>query len=158
MALESIYEFEIKIFISTRVGNSEATTMQQSKKKDRRSSTSSRGVEENTSAVAGAAAAAAEWNAELERVADKFDKNDVDQHNVATVATVIQPLGEAFAALVPQLTRASEMVREELQVIRAKEDGDLLRERFRRQIDDYKQVSFIRAVTLHAALCFLQYH
>ena len=157
MALESIYEFEIKIFISTRVGNSEATTMQQSKKKDRRSSTSSRGVEENTSAAA-AAAAAAEWNAELERVADKFDKNDVDQHNVATVATVIQSLGEAFAALVPQLTQASEMVREELQVIRAKEDGDLLRERFGRQIDDYKQVSFICAVTLHAALCFLQYH
>lgn len=157
MALESIYEFEIKIFISTRVGNSEATTMQQIKKKDRRSSTSSRGVEENTSAAA-AAAAAAEWNAELERVADKFDKNDVDQHNVATVATVIQSLGEAFAALVPQLTQASEMVREELQVIRAKEDGDLLRERFGRQIDDYKQVSFICAVTLHAALCFLQYH
>jgi hypothetical protein len=157
MALESIYEFEIKVFISTRVGNSEATTMQQIKKKDRRSSTSSRGVEENTSAAA-AAAAAAEWNAELERVADKFDKNDVDQHNVATVATVIQSLGEAFAALVPQLTQASEMVREELQVIRAKEDGDLLRERFGRQIDDYKQVSFICAVTLHAALCFLQYH
>jgi hypothetical protein len=157
MALESIYEFEIKVFISTRVGNSEATTMQQIKKKDRRSSTSSRGVEENTSAAA-AAAAAAEWNAELERVADKFDKNDVDQHNVATVATVIQSLGEAFAALVPQLTQASEMVREELQVIRAKEDGDLLRERFGRQIDDYKQVSFIRAVTFHAALCFLQYH
>ena len=163
MALESIYEFEIKIFISTRVGNSEATTMQQSKKKDRRSSTSSRGVEENNLAAgaaagAAAAAAAAEWNAELERVADKFDKNDVDQHNVATVATVIQSLGEAFAALVPQLTQASEMVREELQVIRAKEDGDLLRERFGRQIDDYKQVSFICAVTLHAALCFLQYH
>jgi hypothetical protein len=160
MALESIYEFEIKIFISTRFGNSEAT-MQQIKKKDRRSSTSSRGVEENNLAAgaaagAAAAAAAAEWNAELERVADKFDKNDVDQ--VATVATVIQPLGEAFAALVPQLTRASEMVREELQVIRAKEDGDLLRERFGRQIDDYKQVSFICAVTLHAALCFLQYH
>jgi hypothetical protein len=133
---------------------------QQIKKKDRRSSTSSRGVEENTSAAgaAAAAAAAAEWNAELERVAEKFDKNDVDQHDAATVATVIQPLGEAFAALVPQLTRASELVREELQVIRAKEDGDLLRERFGRQIDDYKQVSFIRAVTFHAALCFIQYH
>lgn len=127
---------------------------QQIKEKDRRSSTSSsRGVEENTST-----ASAAEWSAELERVADKFDKIDDDQHNAATVATVIQPLGDTFAALVPQLTRASELVREELQVIRAKEDGDLLRERFGRQIDEYKQVSFIRADILHAALCFLHYH
>jgi hypothetical protein len=130
---------------------------QQIKKKDRRSSTSSRGIEENTSAVA-AAAAAAEWNAELERVADKFDKNYVYQHNAATVATAIQPLGEAFATLVPQLTRASELVREELQVIRANEDDDILRERFGRQFDDYKQVSFICVDFLHAVLCFLHYH
>ena len=103
--------------------------MQENMKKDRRSSTSSRGIE-------------ADWSAKLERVVDRFDNIDVNQHNEIT-ATVIQPLGEAVATLVPQLTRASEIVREELQVIRAKEDGDFLRQRFGRQIDNYKKVSVI---------------
>ena len=139
-------------FCEARLDGAHDKMQQQNKKKDRRSSTSSRGIEENTFA------AAAEWNAELDRVAIKFNNNHVDhQHNEIT-ATVIQPLGDAFATLVPQLTLASEMVREELQVIRAKEDGDLLRERFGRQIDEYKQVSFIRVDILNSALSFLQYH
>lgn len=142
-------------FCEAQLDGAHDKMQQQNKKKDRRSSTSSRGIEENTFA---AAAAAAEWNAELDRVAIKFNNNHVDhQHNEIT-ATIIQPLGDAFATLVPQLTLASEMVREELQVIRATEDGDFLRERFGRQIDEYKQVSFIRVDILYSALSFLQYH
>jgi hypothetical protein len=55
----------------------------------------------------------------------------------------MRPLGEAFAALEPQLTRASSLVCGELRQIKAKEEGDI-RERFGWQIDEYKEVRFVR--------------
>ncbi|KAL3781569.1 hypothetical protein ACHAW5_002578 [Stephanodiscus triporus] len=50
----------------------------------------------------------------------------------------MRPLCEAFATLEPQLTHVSKMVREELRELKAKEEG-YLRERFGRQIDEYKK-------------------
>ena len=52
----------------------------------------------------------------------------------------MRSLGEAFAALNPQLIHASSMVHEELRLIKEKEEGDI-RERFGRKIDEYKVVS-----------------
>ena len=91
---------------------------------------------------------AAEWSAELERVSSRLTgvAHKTPLFSCATEmndwANDMRPLGEAFATLEPQLTHASSMVHEDLRQIKAKEEGHL-RERFGRQIDEYKEVRLV---------------
>jgi len=86
---------------------------------------------------------AAEWSAELERVSSRLNGVVHKTPLFSCATTIMRPLGEAFATLEPQLTHVSEMVREELRELKAEEEGDI-RERFGRQIDEYKKVSSVR--------------
>jgi hypothetical protein len=75
-------------------------------------------------------------------------------HNVRTLfscanamdewADEMRTLGQAFSTLEPQLTHASEMVREELRELNAIEEGDL-HVRFGGKIAEYKKVRFVHA-------------
>jgi hypothetical protein len=98
---------------------------------------------------------AAEWSAELERVSSRLT-GAVHKTPLFSCATEMNdwtndmpPLGKVFASLEPQLTHASSMVREELRQIKAKEEGHI-RERFGRQIDEYKEVRFDSFSTIDA--------
>lgn len=59
-------------------------------------------------------------------------------------ADEMRTLGQAFSTLEPQLTHASEMVREELRELNAIEEGDL-HVRFGGKIAEYKKVRFVHA-------------
>ncbi len=100
----------------------------------------------------------AEWNAGVERVSSRL--NDFG-NNVRTLfscanamddwANEMRTLGQAFATLEPQLTHASEMIREELRELKAIEEGDL-HVRFGGKVAEYKKVRFVHDFAQESSL------